>query len=355
MVWRGSDPAAGACRPLTGRRLRIAALLAGALFLAAPVQAQTMTQEEKEHSALAPTAMTATPSTKPEEDIVVKGKPEPKPAEVREEAHAITRNSVKYSTPLAKFQAEVCPGVVGMPVDMAGIIIDRIRVNAERVGMQTAPLGHCTPNILVIFVRNGQAVIKELHKKQDYIFKRISLADVKELIADPGPVHAWTNTEVRSRQGDVLQGDNDSVDLEALPVLNVGQSQSHIFLAARLDISNSIIMIDIPAINGMAVVQIADYVTMRTFAMTNPVSGDPAATTILSLFDADAPHPRELTDFDLAYLRTVYGGLDSLNAASKLASINGKLRGVQAEKLALKADREAPADPSAPAPADGKP
>jgi hypothetical protein len=113
-------------------------------------------------------------------------------------------------------------------------------------------------------------------------------------------------------------------------VLNVGQAQSHIFLAHRLDITSSVIMIDIAAIDGMRVVQIADYVTMRTFARTNPVEGGSAATTILSLFDAgNMARPRSLTDFDLAYLQAVYGGTDGLNAASKLASINSKLRAIQ--------------------------
>ncbi len=111
-----------------------------------------------------------------------------------------------------------------------------------------------------------------------------------------------------------------------IPTLNIAQSQSHIFLAHRIDINKAVIMIDIAAIDGMGVVQLADYATMRAFAATNPVNGDAAASTILGLFDPAVARPRELTDFDLAYLRTVYEGVDSLNAASKLDSINSKLR-----------------------------
>lgn len=317
--------------------IALAAGSAGALVFAEPTLSQAPVKAGGSQSALAPSALSQSAPTADDNAIVITGKTDAKPAEIRKQATEITKTVVRYHNPLAKFQDKVCPGIVGMPVDMAEIMIDRIRYNAERVGIDTAMEGKCQPNIMVIFVRNGQGVIKELRKTKDYIFRKIDLQELRALAKDSGPVHAWTNTEVRSRQGDTLQGDNDA-DLTQIPVLNVAQSQSHIFLANRLDITNSILLIDIPAIDGMSVVQIADYVTMRAFAQTKPVNGDPAASTILTLFDPEnTAAPRELTDFDLAYLRTVYQGVDSLNAASKLASITTKLRTVQAERAGKEA------------------
>lgn len=301
--------------------------LAGALALAAPLHAQTDQGQAK--SALAP-SLIGEGAPRPDDAIVVTGKTEAKPAEIREQARVITRQSAKFNYPLAMIQSPVCPGIVGMPANMGEIMVDRMRFNAERVGLTLAPLGNCTPNILVIFVRNGQGVIKDLSKKAGGLLDGIKFADLKELLAERGPVHAWVVTETRSRQGDTIQGDNEW-DMTKIPTLNIAQSQSHIFLAHRIDINKAVVMIDIAAIDGMGVVQLADYATMRAFAATNPVKGDAAASTILGLFDPGVARPRELTDFDLAYLRTVYEGVDSLNAASKLASINSKLRAVQAE------------------------
>ncbi len=298
--------------------MRSALILSGALMTALPAAAQ-----------LAPPGVISATAGDPD-DIVVTGKTEAKPAEVRKQARSITQSGPVLHAPLAQFQDKVCPGVIGLPVDLAGIMVDRIRVNAERVGLETAPVGKCQPNIIAAFVKNGQQAMKELTKRQPQSFKNIDYSEVKELLHNPGPVHAWVNTIVKSRQGDTLQGDNRD-DMTKLPVLNVAQSQSHIFLASRLDITNSIVLIDFPAIDGMSVVQLADYVTMRAFARTRPVEGDSAASTILSLFDKDGGAPRELTDFDLAYLRSVYGSIANLNAASKLAHINGNLRQVQAE------------------------
>ncbi len=312
-----------------------------ALAIPALLAAPALAQPAETPSAIMPSALSQSAETLSKEDVVVTGRVEAPPAEVRRQANRITRVSTKYRSPLAMFKNRICPGIVGMPAEMAEIMVDRIRYNAERIGIQTARLGDCQPNIMVMFVRNGQGVIRELQKKKHYLFRAISNAELRELAADPGPVHAWVNTEIRSRQGDTLMGDKNS-DLTAIPVLNVGQAQSHIFLAHRIDITNSIIMIDLPAVDGMSVVQLADYVTMRAFARTNPVEGDVAATTILSLFDeSDASsRPYELTDFDLAYLRAVYGGTDGLNAASKLAAITRELRDIQAESQTISTPAE---------------
>ncbi len=137
--------------------------LLGALALAGPAQAQAPAQGGDDHSALAPTAI-GLGQPKSDDEIVVTARPKPSPAEIREQARAITAQSAQYNYPLAMFQSQVCPGIVGMPAAMANIVVDRIRFNAERVGLKTAPLGKCDANILVIFVRNGHGVIKDLSK-----------------------------------------------------------------------------------------------------------------------------------------------------------------------------------------------
>lgn len=311
----------------------ISAAWAGACLLAMPALAQdAAAPAADEPSALAPGAMGKGARTITEDDIVITGKAEAPPAEVRKQASAISRVTVKYREPLASFKDKVCPGIIGMPVEMAEIMVDRIRRNAEEVGLRTASLGKCAPNIYVIFVRNGQAVIKEMLKSQPWLLESLERSEQKALARDSGPVHSWTNTVVRSRQGDEMMG-TKAGNATNVPILNVGQAQSHIFLSHRIDIANSVILIDIPAIDGLSVVQLADYVTMRAFARTNPVEGEQAVSTILSLFDPNENNarPYQLTDFDLAYLRAVYTGTDGLNAASKIAGINRELREIQLE------------------------
>ncbi len=256
-------------------------------------------------------------------DIVVTGRTAKDRRAIERQAHAITLDGADYRTPLAQFQDPVCPGVIGLPVDMALIVIDRIRYNAERIGLRTAKEENCQANILVAFVKNGQTELKALTRKSSYLFRDVTHAEIDALLADPGPVHAWSNTSVLSRQGDILQGDSD---LGQIPVLNVAQSQSHIFLAHRIDITKSVVMMDLAAVNGLSVVQLADYATMRGFARTRAIRGESAADTILGLFDPAGSKPMEMTGFDLAYLRSIYGGIPNLTTVSKLAGINREMR-----------------------------
>lgn len=302
----------------TGFRALIT-VLCGALSLAMPAFAASAASEADDPS----TDRTA---------IVVTGKSEQTPAAVRKQARKITQvGGGVYHTPLAQFQDPICPGIIGVSREVAEVMVDRIRDTAEQIGLDTAREGTCTPNILVIFVANGQQAIKALAKQRSYLFQRITAPELRAMIADKGPVHAWVNTTVRSRQGDELQGSAD-LDLMNPPRLNVAQSQSHIFLAHRLDIVSSIVMIDLPAANGMSAVQLADYATMRAIVRTRPVEADTSVSTILSLFDPAGARPAALTDFDQAYLRTIYGSIANLNAASKLAHINKRLRAQQAER-----------------------
>jgi len=108
------------------------------------------------------------------------------------------------------------------------------------------------------------------------------------------------------------------------------QSANSLFLLpTRTDIQLSVIVVDIPAIDGMSAKQLADYATMRGLAKTKPVTGDSAYSTILSLFDPDGGHPAELTDFDLGYLRSIYSNSPNLAAAAKISGVKFQMRKLQ--------------------------
>jgi hypothetical protein len=266
---------------------------------------------------------TLTPGVAPDPEVVVTARPRVEARQVQKQARAITRLDDMYTAPLARFQAPVCPGIAGMPEAIAGELVDRIRYDAERAGIEVAKANSCRPNILVLFVRNGQGEFRQALRKNGYLFRDISVSEMHELAADAGPVHSWVNTATRSRDGDLLQGSEEAGEM---PTLSAPMADSHIFLSTRLDITSSIVMIDIAAVNGMSVYQIADYAAMRSLARTRPTGTDAAFGTILSLFDPGGRPPPELTPFDIAYLKSLYGSLANLPAAVKIAEVTGALR-----------------------------
>lgn len=258
------------------------------------------------------------------DDIVVTARPTPSDIEVDRQARSISQvNGSILHEPLGRFRSRVCPGVIGLSVEMAELLVGRIRYNAERIGVPTADASVCRANIILNFSRDGKAEVESLARTQSHVFAELTTAEVKELLAETGPVRAWANTVTRSRHGDSIRGRKTLVDP---PVLNVANSHSHIFLAHRLDIDSAVVMIDVAAIDGLTLDQIADYATMRAFARTRPPEANAPADTILTLFDPDAGAPRGLTGFDLAYLKSLYSTYDSARAITAIAATSRALR-----------------------------
>ena len=246
--------------------------------------------------------------------IIVTAPPEPTARTVHRQARGITKQTNVYRSPMARLQRPVCPGINGLPVEPALTMVARIRLNAERVGLTVADPETCAPNVIVMFARDGRAQINRLAHTEHSLFAGLYRPQRRQLLASPGPVWAWSITSLR-------------------PLEQPGASR--MYLNVRRDIELSMVVIDLEAARGMSLEQLADYATMRSLALTRPPPGETNPATILSLFEADGGFPRELTDFDIAYLRSVNSSHDGLRAASKLGKVISKYRDIAEEQKAL--------------------
>ncbi|KPL69583.1 hypothetical protein SZ64_16690 [Erythrobacter sp. SG61-1L] len=300
-------------------RLLCAAVLAGsaiASFGAASAQAQDFTIDD----------LIGLEDT-PENEIVVAHKldPEPEQEDVRQQVRSITSTSTGsvYNEPLARFQARMCPGVMGLPLEVAERIVDRLRYNAERLGLTMAEGGSCRPNFILGFVGSGKADIEKMNRQKGSLLSQIKPDERRELLKETGPVRAIAVTMQRTRDGMPILGDQK---YGLTPTINTQSANSLFLLPTRVDIEMSVVLIDVLTIDGMTVNQLADYATMRGLAKTRPVSGEAAYGTILNLFDPDASHPLELTNFDLAYLEALYSRPANIAAVSKFGTVQGKMK-----------------------------
>jgi hypothetical protein len=258
------------------------------------------------------------------DDIVVTGT-KLTAREIERAARAVTPPGDLYREPLAQFQAPVCPGVIGMPDDFAATMVARLRLVAQRARIRLDK-ERCKANLLVIFAANGQAALQNMLGKGPWLFDGISRAELsdlaedpalKDLAADPGPVHAWVSTRMQTRYG------------EPVPKLEMNDptmSASRFSMSLRKDIVASVVVIDIAAVHGMPADQIADYAAMRGLARTRPPSQSGAVGTILSLFDKGATAPLSMTRFDRAYLRSVYGSVANIAGITKIAQVANEVK-----------------------------
>lgn len=251
-------------------------------------------------------------------NIVVTGRAEEEPtgSEISRQARSITVPTQIRRAPLPRFEGDrLCPGILGLTTPDAALMIDRIRANAERFGLWMAEDdGTCRPNFVVAFVDDGQATIRAIKEDRYWLFRDMPYHELRELMAEEGPVRVWTATAMRTRDG-----------------MPAGSSQwmasSRIYLSMREDIVWVLVLVDRADAQGKTLLQLADYATMRGLARTRPVDGEgQAMDTILALFDSGAEPPAEMTEFDRAYLGAVYDGLANMPGITKVLGVNRQLR-----------------------------
>ena len=289
------------------RGARFLAGLAGFLMLAAPGWAQSDSP------------------TDDNENIVVTGKAATS-TEVSRQARAITdMNSAIRHEPMARFQDKLCPGVMGLEADAASLMIDRLRDNAQLLGLGlTKDDGTCRPNFIVAFVENGAENLQQIADHNGWAFQDMSPSERRKLLSEEGPVRVWTITQMRTRDGIPIPR---SVSLFDPPQVNTWMAHSKIYLAIREDITRVVVLFDREGVKGKTLLQLADYATMRGLARTRPVDGEGhPMDTILALFDPSGSPPAKLTEFDRAYLAAVYDGIPNIPGVTKVLGVNRQLR-----------------------------
>lgn len=262
-------------------------------------------------------------------DILVTGE-RPTHGQVSRQARDVTDiGSDIRDRPLARVEDRLCPGVMGLKRYAAEMMIDRIRWNAERLDMWLADDTDCRPNLIIAFVEDGKATMAELVDRQPWLFETLSRPERQALLAEEGPVRVWTTAQDRTRDGMPIERRES---LTNPPVTQMWMAHSKIYLTIRQDITQTVVLFDRAGVSGKSIVQLADYATMRGFARTRPAQGDATLDTILALFDPDHEPAAQLTDFDQAYLRSLYKEIANLPAAMKLGDVGDELERLAAER-----------------------
>ena len=237
-------------------------------------------------------------------------------------AAAQALGGAERDVPLARFADPVCPGVVGMNVEVAEAIVGRIRQNAEQLGIAVADPAKCEPNLIASFLADGRDYINRLKARQGWMFVDMSAQERKALFDAPGSVRAWNRTVVRNRDGmPISRGEG----LDQIPEAPMWMAHSRIYVATRRDYLASMVLIDREATEGLTVFQLADYVTMRALGGDSFGRIAPEGATILALFDTAGDAPKSMTPADWIYLDTLYRSLPNLPAALTLSTVQNRL------------------------------
>ncbi|TCM16037.1 hypothetical protein EDF56_10825 [Novosphingobium sp. PhB165] len=206
--------------------------------------------------------------------------------------------------PLARFTDPVCVGSTGLPPSADAVVADRITAVAASAGLRIARPG-CTPNVMVVFVKDGRDAVRTLSQAGSGAMLSQSHADIRRLLAEPGPVWAWSEVDLRSRDGDPQRHTDTGPKMLHVP------TSTRLSMPIHRDIVSSVVLINRDAAADRDLRQIADYAALRALTGAK-LKGSAKEPTILTLFTPEAGAagdglaPNSLTAADRTFLSAFY-------------------------------------------------
>ncbi len=222
-----------------------------------------------------------------------------------------------YQHPLARFERPVayrrCSRLRG---DLADEIAGRIRANAERLKVKLAG-PHCSPNLLVVFVDDGQSYLGKLERKYPRLFSLVDEAERSELLAGGdrcgcgamSPRARWSAHRSTARERQMGRPDQ--------------QGPKSVMLPSRTDIDSAAGGVRPRGRGGderHAARRLCDDARARPHPpgerRARRSRNDPRPVR-----PDDSRSPDELTSFDIGYLKSLYWWEANVPAVDKLLGV----------------------------------
>jgi len=238
------------------------------------------------------------------------------------EAFAIASHSDR----LARFESAVCPVALGLADKFNRDVEKRLRRLAAAAGMRVEKEG-CGGNVLVFVTTDKKALLGSIRKTRPRLFGQMTPGQISSLVASAEPAIAWQVLEIRGADGRTLANGGGNGDR---PDTLYGVTSSRLLPQTRVDVSAAVVVLEASAVSGVTVTQLADYAAMRAFAHTDPdAAARQNAPTILKLLadkKAARASPLSLTAWDLAYLKSLYGITNMLQAGAQRGELQQLMR-----------------------------
>jgi hypothetical protein len=242
----------------------------------------------------------------PAEGPTIIVRPPPTKAERKAELREFTREVIRpprMRQPVAKFFYPVCVEVRGLAPDDAAVIAERIRENAEALGVGANRKPDCVPTVRVAFMAPAAGPAGAWLTAESAQLAHLAGYQRERVLSEAGPVRAWNKVAVRDPDGRAFRPQFG--DQQRFPTFSLFEPLSTTDPIVTTEITGAAVLIARDAADGLTLGQLADYATVRTLLGTGAPEGEAPAPTILSLFSDPAP-PAGLTEFDRALVRELY-------------------------------------------------
>lgn len=229
---------------------------------------------------------------------------------------------------LARWDDPICPRVQGLEANFNAYIEGTIVALAKEIGARVAEPG-CKINLVVAFTSEPGDFIASIRNARSDLFDSMTIPDRDKMAASGETVRTWNLIETKGADGANMIVMSDMAMGGLMNINAVRQyTTSSIQETTRQDIDATFITIDLEQIDGKTMQQISAYAAMLALAQVNASKPITAGPTILNLFHSPESAPADFTDWDIAYMRSLY---DSNSRMSSQLQRNSMSRMVHAQ------------------------
>lgn len=240
----------------------------------------------------------------------------------------------------------LCPAVSGIDAQYRTKVVAKITSVADAVGVKMAKSG-CSANLLVHFTNDVSGYIAQMAKQRPDLLRTMQPGERLALKQSTVPMRWLYATEARGSdnmkpslggkgasvlmsggQSAASPAANDAVNIQSSRGTLNTTSVSLIDTQMVVNLSSTIVIVDVEKSTGFALESVAAYAAMVSLAQIKLSTDYSSYPSILSMFSgakgADEA-PRDLTEWDYAYLRALYKIPANRTARTQRTRIYGEM------------------------------
>jgi hypothetical protein len=236
------------------------------------------------------------------------------PEEARSRAIAFVRETgvAAGTRPMARWKEPVCPRALGLSPAHARIVEAKLRKVAEAANIRVAR-EPCRTNIAVSFAADAGTVVRTIQASSPGRLAEVPSSARAALLRGPAPIRWWYTTELRSRDGvgtsadaplwAFVEGDGKVTNLPGDGTSLAHYSSSIVSTQVVRVLKSATVIVDVNLAEGLPLDAVTSYAALVAFAEIRNHDAAPPSS-ILGLLAKDGP--RDLTDWDMTFLRALY-------------------------------------------------
>jgi hypothetical protein len=265
---------------------------------------------------LAVSGVLAQPAAPPVEDVTVTGT---KSRQVIERFVKSLAMPTRLTGKIARWEDGICPVTDGLPPTFSKFLLRHIKDVAASVGAPVDSHRSCEPNIQIVFTKNPQALLDDIHKKAPDLLGYFDNDDQRARAAKIArPIQAWYTTQTVDLRGHAHPDTAHSGGLmiyfnPKLPPIFVPHGVAANVTGSRLEdgvrstFYHVLIVANPDDLKDYEMGALGDYIAMLALSQLDSLDSCQQLPSIVNMLAKSCASKTEvLTENDTAYLRGLY-------------------------------------------------